>query len=294
MCFEPSEKADILNRTFSKIFLNESSNSQPLSFSRDNSQIFPQHFDQISHLDIMASIGNLKSSVSRTPDNIPSLFIKNAAINLITPLLIIFNFSLATGQVPSVWKRAIVVPIYKKGKVNKASNYRPISLTSVVCRLLERIIHGQIHKHLQHNTIISSAQHGFIHKRSTQTQQIYYLNDLTSFFDKNKQVDIVYLDFSKAFDKVSHSRLLNALSHYKINSILLNWIQDYLSGRSQSTLVDDVFSASVLVSSGVPQGSVLGPLLFAIFIQDLINIISKECKLTTVYAFADDIKLLRP
>ena len=102
----------------------------------------------------------------------------------------------------------------------------------------------------------------------------------------------VFLDFSKAFDKVSHSRLMKALSHYKVHPVLLNWIQNYLSQRSQSTLVDGAFSSSTLVLSGVPQGSVLGPLLFSIYIQDLINTVSKECKLTTIYAFADDIKLL--
>ena len=182
--------------------------------------------------------------------------------------------------------------IFKKGKRISATNYRPISLTSVICRLLERIVHSQIVPHLLINNIISPAQHGFVQRRSTQTQQIKFLDKLTAYHDSKTQVDIVYLDFSKAFDKVSHFKLVHVLSHLKIHHCLTNWIKNYLTGRTQVTMVDSSISDRTAVPSGVPQGSVLGPLLFIIYLQDLINKINTHCKNTTVYAFADDIKLI--
>ena len=185
-----------------------------------------------------------------------------------------------------------MIPIYKKGKVNDPKNYRPISLTSVICRILERIIHYYILTHSLNNQIISYAQHGFITRRSTQTQQILFFDQITSMFEDKAQVEIVYLDFSKAFDKVSHPKLLHVLTHYKVDYKVTNWIRNYLADRTQSTSVESCISDSICVKSGVPQGSVLGPLLFVLFIDGLIKNICFHCKNTTVFAFADDIKLL--
>ena len=145
---------------------------------------------------------------------------------------------------------------------------------------------------LINNNIITQAQHGFIQKRSTQTQQLHFMHKLTSFYDNNVQLEVVYLDFSKAFDRVSHFKLLHVLQYFQIHPSIVRWIQNYLTGRSQTTLVNEACSDSVGVTSGVPQGSVLGPLLFIVYVQDLINTITSKCKNTTVYAFADDLKLL--
>ena len=258
----------------------------------NNSHVLTTPFQPITYQEISHAISQLKSSVSQTPDLIPSLYIKKTALNLLRPLHILFNYSVSSGEIPSIWKKGIIVPIYKKGKTNDPKNYRPISLTSVVCRLLEKIIHKYIAFHIMNNNIISEAQHGFISGRSTQTQQLNFLNTLTQTFDNKIQMDIIYLDFSKAFDKVSHCKLMYVLNSLKIDFKITNWISNYLSGRTQTTVVEESFSNIVSVTSGVPQGSVLGPLLFVIFIQGLIEAINKKCKETTVYAFADDIKLL--
>jgi hypothetical protein len=146
--------------------------------------------------------------------------------------------------------------------------------------------------HLMDNKLISTAQHGFVSKRSTQTQQMKFLDKLTHMYDNKTQTDVVYLDFSKAFDTVSHTKLLKIVSHLKINENIVSWIQNYLSRRTQTTLVDDTFSDRLPITSGVPQGSVLGPLLFVIYIDDLIRVISEKCQQTTIYAYADDLKLI--
>ncbi len=142
------------------------------------------------------------------------------------------------------------------------------------------------------NDLLSPVQHGFITSRSTQTQQLHYLDRLTDSYENNQQTEIVYLDYSKAFDTVSHNKLLHILDHLKVNTFIVNWIRIYLSDRTQTTLVEDTFSDRIPVTSGVPQGSVLGPLLFIIYIDDLIRVVSDTCKHTSVYAFADDIKVV--
>ena len=291
ICLDPIGKANLLNSTFAKVFLKEDSPTFVPSLNT-NFHITPQSLNSISKQDISNAIRRMKKSVSQTPDSIPSFFIHKTASQLVKPLYLIFNYSISTGSIPELWKKAIVIPIYKKGKKSLATNYRPISLTSVICRLLERIIHSQMLSHLLLNLIISSAQHGFVQRRSTQTQQITFMEKLTSLYDNHTQTEIIYLDFSKAFDKVSHLKLLHVLHHFKIHHSIVTWIANYLTGGTQVTMVDSSSSDRVPVPSGVPQGSVLGPLLFITYLQDLINKINTYCKNTTVYAFADDIKLL--
>ena len=175
----------------------------------------------------------------------------------------IFNTSLRQGAVPKDWQHANVCPIYKKGDPTSPGNYRPVSLTSIPCKIMEHIISNQINRHLEHHKILTDAQHGFRQRRSCESQLVSTIGDFISAIEDKSQTDIVLLDFSKAFDKVSHRLLLHKLYHYGIEGhVLMNWIHAFLSNRTQEVIVDGSHSQKCGVSSGVPQGSVLLPPLY--------------------------------
>ena len=179
-------------------------------------------------------------------------------------------------------------PYIKKGSKNRASNYRPVSLTCVCSKMIEHIMVSQINRHLRERGILIPQQHGFREGLSCDTQLIDFNHDLHSMLSANKQVDCIVMDFSKAFDKVSHGRLLAKLDWYGIRGKNLSWIRDFLRDRSQRVVVDGAHSDSIPVTSGVPQGSVLGPILFLLFINDIGEDISSHIRL-----FADDTIIYR-
>ena len=288
---DPEEKASYFNSVFCRTFSKDDDPNLP----RLEEFNFP--FDKMPEIvitpeDVTAAITKLKNTVSRTPESIPSMFFKKTSKSLAVPLSILFNLSLRAERVPDTWREAIVVPIFKKGRKNDPSNYRPVSLTSVLCRLLESILHKKITLHLLQNSLLSSVQHGFLSGRSTATQQLSFMNELTKLHKNKTDCDAIYLDFSKAFDKISHHKLIHVLRHYKINRMVINWIQSFLNQRSQRTIVGTEFSAPGKITSGVPQGSVLGPLFFLLYVESLLRSIKNSCSGVFVYAFADDVKLL--
>ena len=190
-------------------------------------------------------------------------------------------------QSPDEWKVANVVPVYKKGRKDCVENYRPISLLPLISKVLERCVLARVSDHLYH--FISPAQHGFLPGRSCVTQLLTALDQIGAHLDTGKQTDVIYLDMSKAFDKVCQSLLLRILKQCNVAGHLLDWFNAYLTNRKQRVTVSAESSTEVLVSSGVPQGSLLGPLLFLLFVNNLPD----RCSSSNVACFADETKIYK-
>ena len=212
-----------------------------------------------------------------------NLYLRELA-DVIAPVITrLHRASLKQTKTPDVWKEAHVTPVFKKGEKYKAVNYRPVSLTCILCKQMEHILASHIMKHLN-NHLLYSKQHGFCSKLSYETQLIEYTSDVLKIVQDKKQCDTVVMDFSKAFDKVSHDRLIYKLDCAGIDKQTRDKIKSFLSGRSQKVVIDGKESESVPVTSGVPQGLVFGPILFLFFIDDM----PQYKKHSQVRLFADD------
>ena len=280
------------NQYFSSVF-NKKDNDFEHNIDESSESEILGNVNSIENVDINPEIIkkiilSLDVNKSGGPDSISSRILKEGVDSFSVGLSIIYSKSLGTSSVPDDWKLANVVPIFKKGSRESVNNYRPVSLTSVVCRILERVIKECTVDFLYRYNLILKTQHGFTKNRSCLTNLLEYLNYVTEMIDQGKPVDIVYLDFAKAFDKVSHYRLLYKLWSLGIRGNLLDWIRNWLIGRRQRVLLNGVKSDWSDVESGVPQGSVLGPLLFTLFINDLD--LGLDCR---VWKFADDTKVVR-
>lgn len=253
----------------------------------------PLCFDFFTVDEVFEALKNLDTSKSPGPDDILPIFVKTCCSELAPVLCDVFNFFIRKGRVPRAWKDANVVPVHKGGVKPKddIGSYRPISLTSILCKVLEKLVSVRIMNYVEGHDILSDNQFGFRNGRNCEQMLVKLFHLLCKTLDDRKcnLVDGIFLDFSSAFDKVDHNLLLSKLHSMGIRGFLLQWIQDFLSDRKQRVVFKGAFSEWCAVTSGVPQGSVLGPIFFLLFVNDINEVVSSP-----LFQFADDHTLIRP
>ena len=279
------EKANLFNNYFQGQTVLDDSNAvlpelpEPSYLTSLSSIAFdPQEVEEI--------LRTLKTDKASGPDGLSNRILKELSHELSSPLCSLFNKSLSLGKFPSPYKDANVTPVHKKGDLSIVSNYRPISLLNSVAKLFEKLVFKYLYNHLQDNNMLSSLQSGFIPCDSPVNQLAYLYHIFTEALDAGKEVRTVFCDISKAFDRVWHDGLIYKLKAAGVSGDVLRWFQSYLSGRRQRVVLPGSFSEWVYIKAGVPQGSILGPLLFLLYINDIVKNIGSNIRL-----FADDTSL---
>ena len=280
------DKARVLNEYFSSVFTVEDILHIPVPAVAHTGPVLDDV--DISEELVRRKMAQLKPFSSAGPDGVHPRILRETTRSLAPYLAGLFRKSVDTGSLPREWRMGDIVPIFKKGAKQDPGNYRPISLTSVPCKLLEAIIRDQLMTHLLDANLLSDSQHGFRPKRSCATQLLQTIEEWSKMIEDGGQIDALYMDFSKAFDSVPHKRLLRKVRAHGIGGKLIRWIEAFLTDRSQRVVISGSRSDWTPVSSGVPQGSVLGPLLFVLYVNDLPSTVDSPAMI-----FADDTKVFR-
>ena len=281
---DSSDKAKLLNDFFvSQTSLDDSTATLPNTDLPANNTL---HNIIITEEEVRSVLQTLKLGKSSGPDNINNRILKEIAYPISKPLCDLFNYSLSHGIFPDVWKQANVSPLYKKDDPPLVCNYRPISLLSSIGKVMEKIIHKHMFNYFNDHSIITCLQSGFVPGDSTVNQLVDIYNTFCKALDNGLEVRAVFCDISKAFDRVWHKGLIYKLKRAGINGLLLDWLSDYLTNRKQRVVIPGGRSDWQFIRAGVPQGSILGPLLFLLYINDIVTDIQSCVRL-----FADDTSL---
>ncbi len=278
------ETAEELCKFFQSVFLEEG--QEPILGLRKKEGVMEGV--EITPEEVYMKLKELKGDKSPGPDGIHPMVLKRMANVLSVPLAILYNRSLQMQEIPEDWRCADVISIFKKGRRTEVGNYRPVSLTSIPCKIMESLIRDAILRYANSQELMTKEQHGFTKGRSCLTNLLEALEDWTKALDEGYGVDVVFLDYQKAFDTVPHRRLLGKLESYGIGGETLKWIENFLGNRKMRVMLNGKSTDWIKVTSGVPQGSVIGPLLFLLYVNDIPNEVDSPIKL-----FADDTKIWR-
>ena len=279
--------AEILSRQYVGAFSKKLDDYSHLTFPQ---KVSPAILDIIfTEKDIKEVVADMDPNSAPGPDGIPAFLLKEYIDVLKTPLYYMWRTSLDTGLMPEGKIQGLITPIFKGGSRSTPKDYRPVTLTNHITKIFERVIRKSLVDHIETHKLINESQHGFRTGRSTVSQILRFHDSILGLLDEGHAVDAIYLDFAKAFDKVDHTILLKKLESINIKGKIWNWIRTFLTNREQRVRVDNILSNSKDVLSGVPQGSVLGPLLFLIMIMD----IDQHTENAMTGIFADDTRMWR-
>jgi len=291
ICNNTTQIANLLQKQFSSVFSNPSETDLSAAEFNRPEVAFPFGDDKLSfsRQDIINAIDDIKLNSAAGPDAIPVCLLKNCKELLSEPIYLIWERSFEEGDIPSYYKTSYIAPLHKKGSRALPVNYRPVSLTSHIIKIFERVLRKKLVCHLESNSLLCSQQHGFRSGHSCLTQLLHHFDDILEDHMNGEDTDAIYLDYAKAFDKVDHKLLIKKLHRYQVHPKMVKWIEEFLSNRTQHVVVEGVMSYAASIISGVPQGTVLGPVLFLIFINDITDCITKS----TIRCFADDTRIMK-